>query len=289
MAIADVLDLLACPACTGSLGLTPDRRSVACPEGHTYDVARQGYLNLLGGQQPRNADTTAMVSAREAFLSAGHYGPIAEHLAALAARRGRELTVLDAGGGTGYYLAAVLGSLHGARGISLDVSVAAGRRAAKAHSRVGAVVADVWKRLPVLDGAVDLVLDVFAPRNPTEFARVLKPEGHLIVVHPEPDHLAELIGPLNLLSIDAGKAERLDAGLGSLFTCEKRQPLRFNASMDRAAVQEVVGMGPNAFHLSAAQIEESLDSLSLGPSATVPVTVSVSVSLWSSSPPRPSC
>lgn len=276
MAIADVVDLLACPICADGFTLTPDQRSVVCASGHTYDLARQGYLNLLGGQQPRNADSKPMVAARDAFLSAGHYGAIAERLSSLAARDTHDDVVLDAGGGTGYYLAAVLAATSGARGLSVDVSVPACRRAAHAHPRAGAVVADVWKRLPVLDGVADVALSVFAPRNAEEFARVLSPTGRLIVVHPDDDHLAELRGPLDLISIEAGKSARIDAGLGVLFTCAERTPLRVSVTMDRPALREVVAMGPNAFHLTATQIDAGLASLA----EPLRVTVSVSISLW---------
>lgn len=276
MAIADVVDLLSCPVCGDGLALTSDGRSTVCANGHTYDLARQGYLNLLGGQQPRNADTAPMVAARDAFLSAGHYAPVAKRLGALVAPGGPQTVVLDAGGGTGYYLAAVLATTPGARGISVDVSVPASRRAAQSHPRAGAVVADVWKRLPVLDRRVDVALSVFAPRNAAEFARVLHQNGRLLVVHPEPDHLTELHGPLDLLSIETGKADRIEAGLGSLFTCEERAPLHFTVHLHRPALREVIGMGPNAFHLAADRIDAGLASLEEPQS----VTVSLSVSVW---------
>lgn len=281
MAIADVVDLLACPVCADQLSLTPDGRSTVCPSGHAYDVARQGYLNLLGGQQPRNADSSAMVAARQAFLSAGHYGPVADLLGTLASAGSAPQVapgpvVLDAGGGTGYYLAAVLEQTPGARGLSVDVSVPASRRAAQAHPRAGAVVADVWKRLPVLEGVVDVLLSVFAPRNAAEFARVLRPRGRLLVVHPEPDHLTELHGPLDLLAIEPGKADRLETGLGSSFTCTAREPVRVGVTMDRSALREVVGMGPNAFHLSSEQIDTGLARVQ----DPLAVTVAVTVSVW---------
>jgi 23S rRNA (guanine745-N1)-methyltransferase len=187
MAIADVVDLLACPRCRRPLALTADARSAHCPGGHAYDLARQGYLNLLPGRRPKNADTVAMVDARGRFLAGGHYAPIADRLAQLAAAHAPPAArVLEVGAGTGYYLTQVLAALSGGRGVALDVSVPAARRAAGARPRAGSVVADVWQRVPLLDGCVDVLLDVFAPRNGDEFARLLSTTGVLVVVVPEP-------------------------------------------------------------------------------------------------------
>ena len=92
--------------------------------------------------------------------------------------------MLDLGAGTGHHLAGVLDALPGALGIALDTSRPALRHAARAHADIAAVVADVWQALPIADATVDLVLDVFSPRNGAEMARVLKPGGAALVVIP---------------------------------------------------------------------------------------------------------
>jgi SAM-dependent methyltransferase len=171
-----VLDQLACPVC--GEGLARRDATLRCRNGHSFDVARQGYVNLLTGAVPAGlGDSAAMVAARADFLAAGHYRPITEALvrAAGGARR-----IVDVGAGPGHHLAAVAGAVPGRRGLALDASKHAARRAARAHPRVEAVVADVWRGLPLRDGAVDAVLDVFAPRHGAEFARVLAPGGALI-------------------------------------------------------------------------------------------------------------
>jgi len=84
MALADAIDLLTCPYCRGPLVLAPGGRAVRCAEEHSFDVARQGYLNLHTGRAPKNADTTAMVAARDRFLTAGPYAPIVDRLVKLA-------------------------------------------------------------------------------------------------------------------------------------------------------------------------------------------------------------
>jgi 23S rRNA (guanine745-N1)-methyltransferase len=159
--------------------------------------------------------------------------------------------LLDLGGGTGHHLAAVLGRAPRASGVVLDASPFAARRAARAHPRAMAVVADTWARLPVRDGAVDRALVVFAPRNGPEIARVLHPAGRLVVVTPAADHLGELVGPLGLLRVDPDKAARLAGSLEPhlvpVVATERRDVLR----LDRAAVGTLVGMGPHARHLPA--------------------------------------
>lgn len=181
-----LLAVLACPLCGERL--RPTGQTVRCARHHTFDIARHGYVSLLtGNRRLTRADTAPMVQARTAFLQAGHYAPLArtlaDHAATLCPPGG---TVLDAGTGTGYYLAAVLDTLPAAAGLGLDISTPALRRAARAHHRAGAASWDLWQPLPVRTGSIDLVLNVFAPRNGPEFHRVLQPDGTLLVITPTP-------------------------------------------------------------------------------------------------------
>jgi 23S rRNA (guanine745-N1)-methyltransferase len=243
--LADVVDYLICPVCGDALSL--DGRVVGCPQGHVFDVARQGYVSLLtGSQAPGTADSTAMVTARETFLGAGHFDPLAEAVAGACRTEAR--VVADAGAGTGHYLNRVLDHLPEAVGMALDVSKHAIKRAARAHPRLGAVVADVWRPLPVRDGAVDTLLNVFAPRNGAEFARVLKDDGTLIVVTPTPSHLAPLVERLGLLSVDESKERRVAESLSDHFLETGRSLHEFEMTLGHEAIEAVVGMGPSAWH-----------------------------------------
>nr|WP_239129481.1 methyltransferase domain-containing protein [Sinosporangium siamense] len=194
-----------------------------------------------------------MVAARDEFLGAGHFTPLAETLAEVSAGLVTEKpgVVLDAGAGTGYYLAKVLDSLPGAVGIAMDVSKHAVRRAARAHPRIGAFVGDVWRPIPVRDSAAHVLLNVFAPRNGREFARVLHPNGSLIVVTPTSRHLDPLVGLLGLLSVDEDKERRVEESLGSAFEESDRQVVEFDLSLSPEAVAAVVSMGPSAWHTDA--------------------------------------
>ncbi|MDP9863709.1 MULTISPECIES: putative RNA methyltransferase [Streptosporangium] len=243
--LADVVEYLACPVCGAGFDL--DERVLRCSQGHSFDIARQGYVSLLtGSQAPGTADSAAMVAAREAFLGAGYFGPLAEAVAG-ACRTGAEV-VADAGAGTGHYLAGALDRLPGAVGIALDVSKHAIKRAARAHPRLGAVVADVWRPLPVGDGTVDVILNVFAPRNGAEFARMLRADGRLIVVTPTSRHLEPLVERLGLLSVDESKERRVAESLSGRFVETGRSVHEFGMTLGRGAVEAVVGMGPSAWH-----------------------------------------
>ncbi|MDG4822776.1 23S rRNA methyltransferase [Asanoa sp. WMMD1127] len=248
----DVVAHLRCPVCRETLD-APDARTLRCPRGHSFDLARQGYADLSAGRSPHSGDTAEMVAARDTFLAAGHYAFVSAALTEAAA--GARGLVVDVGGGTGAHLATVLDHDPGLIGLVLDASKPALRRAARAHERAGAVRADAWGRLPLADHDTAVLLDVFAPRNGAEFHRVLRPDGRLLVVTPEPDHLSELVTGLGLLRVDPAKEERLAASLDTHFTLLRRRSLRATMRLDRAEVATVVGMGPSAWHRDAATID----------------------------------
>jgi len=249
---------------------------VRCIRGHTYDVARHGYVSLLtGAGSASHADTPGMVAARERFLAGGHYDHFTSGITRAAATVGADGFVVDAGAGTGRHLAAVVDRV-GADGIALDLSKHAARRAARAHPRVGAVVCDTWQALPVRDGVASLVLDVFAPRNPPEFHRVLRPGGHLIVVTARADHLRELTDPLGLLTVAPDKDQRTDDVLTSRFRLLDRVALTAHLELPHDAVNDLVQMGPNAWHTDPETVRRRIADMP-GP---VQVTAAASLSVY---------
>ncbi|NUS78673.1 MAG: methyltransferase domain-containing protein, partial [Streptomyces sp.] len=247
------LDLLCCPACrTGRLHA--DRGALRCPRGHSFDIARYGYAGLLTGARATSGDDAEMVRARDRFLATGTYAPVREVGARLAAGAVSERgTVVDVGCGTGYYLAGVLDRLPGARGLGLDSSVRALRSAARAHDRAAAVAWDVFRRFPLDDGVADVVLDVFAPRNPAEFHRVLRPTGRLVVVRPTGRHLAELRGRIpGMVTVDPVKEQRLHRALAPFFEATVTEQVEYSAALSRADVLNLVAMTPSARHVNRA-------------------------------------
>lgn len=217
-----------------------------------------------------------MVTARAEFLAAGHYRPIADALASAAARLSTGGLVADLGAGTGYYLSRVLDGLGGAPGAALDISKFALRRAARAHPRIGAVVCDAWRPLPLGDGCADLLLNVFAPRGGPEIRRVLRPGGSLLLVSPTSRHLRELVAALGLLSVDEEKERRIDEKLSPWLSLAERTEVEFELRLSRADAAAVVGMGPNAWHTDPGRIAEALAVL---PEPVV-VTGSVQLSVY---------
>jgi 23S rRNA (guanine745-N1)-methyltransferase len=268
--LSHIVGVLACPHCDA--GLTLADRTLRCDAGHAFDVARQGYVSLLPGDaKTGTADTADMVEARTAFLSAGHYAGLAQVIAAAV---GPADVVADVGAGTGYYLAGILDRQPGAVGVALDVSKFALRRAAKAHERIGAVVADVWQGLPIRDAGVDVAVNVFAPRNAAELRRILRPDGALVVVTPTTGHLAELVRRLGLLSVDEAKDARLHDQLSRDFTLASAQPYLRRLALRPADVRALVLMGPSAFHLDRGAVDAAVAELPDPFEVTLSTTVS---------------
>jgi 23S rRNA (guanine745-N1)-methyltransferase len=247
-------------------------------------------VNLVPGR----ADTPEMVEARDAFLSAGHYRRLSEALAAEAAKaiggeRASGGAVADLGAGTGHHLAAVLDALPDCRGIAIDASTAALRRAARNHERAAAVGADVWKPLPLADGVAALVLSVFAPRNAAEMARILAPSttsapgGSLLAVTPTTRHLHELVGPLGLLSVPDDKEDRLDAQLASRFALAGRRAIEHAMFLTRDECAQLVRMGPSAWHVDERSVEDRLSALP----DPLTVTASMTLSVFAGTTSRP--
>jgi 23S rRNA (guanine745-N1)-methyltransferase len=270
---ATAADSLLCPVCRDSLGFSDGgRRTLVCGAGHSFDAARQGYFNFLVGKGTVfEADAADMVAARFAFLSAGHYGPLAEAVAdlcapALAGHPSNTAgTILDAGTGTGHYLRAVLDRALAdgtpVAAIGLDISKFALRRAARMNPEAVNLACDIWQPLPVADNAVDVVIVVFAPRNAAEFARVLRPGGRLIVVTPRPGHLGGIAEQTGMLAIEPAKGERLAASLEGHFGAVMARDLDIELALGPDDAARLALMGPAGHHLDRTALSALAASL----------------------------
>jgi len=170
-----------------------------CESGHCYDIAREGYVNLLPVQNKKSrdpGDSKEMVAARRNFLQEGHYRLIAEATANAALADippGSTVAILDAGCGEGYYLRELAALAEGLvlEVVGLDISKWAVQVAARRSTDMSWVVGSN-ARLPLPEASVDRILCMFGFPVHAEFARVLKPAGRLIQVEAGPDHLREL-------------------------------------------------------------------------------------------------
>lgn len=191
------MSLFCCPICGGPLERGPSAYS--CPAGHSFDLAREGYVHLLPANRMHSkmpGDDKGMAAARAAFLSKDYYAPLRDALCRIALERtGPAPRVLDTGCGEGYYTSGVYRALARAgRSVTMagtDISKAILRRAAKREKDVEFAVASSY-HLPVADGAVDLLVNCFSPLAIEEFRRVLSPGGAFVYVVPSEKHLWEL-------------------------------------------------------------------------------------------------
>lgn len=269
--LSHIVDILADPNDGTALSGADDFSRLVSESGHSFDVAKQGYVTLAAGAGLKHkGDDMDMVNAREAYLATGHFAPFVESvtgavqdaLDASSLSASTPASLLEVGAGTGYYLAHTLDSIDGARGVGLDISPHAAKHLAKCHPRAGAVVADVWQQLPIRDESIDAISVVFAPRNPSEFQRVLAPGGQVIVLTPGAGHLDELREPLGILGVEEGKVERMyEQAEGYLEQAADPVDISFPIQLDKAAIAAQVGMSPSARHISADELAERMAAL----------------------------
>ncbi|MEV1129674.1 putative RNA methyltransferase [Agromyces sp. NPDC049794] len=253
-----------CPNCFSDLSPI-DECVFGCERGHRFDRSKHGYLTLLDPKAPRTVgDDHEMLAARAAFLGRGAYLPIAEELArtATSADVGERLRVADLGCGTGYYSARIGDARPGAEFLLADRSPHAVRSALRVVPGATGVVLDIWRPLPLRSDVADVVVNVFAPRNPSEFARILRPGGRLVVVVPRADHLRELLELGSLLGIPPQKAETVTeqfAAVGLLRHSATR--VQYAIEADSATRVLLAGMGPSAHHAASLADGSTVGSL----------------------------
>jgi len=254
--------LLRCPLC--KFELTAAAGALVCRNRHSFNLAREGYVNLLRSGRRRPAaggDSAAQLRHRTAFLNAGHLDAIAkaivEHFPRPNTQRAlRPWRILDAGSGTGHHLARIAATLaQPVIGLGLDISKDAARQAARRWPILAFAVADLWAEWPVRDAAVDLVVSIFAPKNFPEMARVLRRDGWLALTYPGPEHLIELRDRFGLLR----QQEESPGRYADMVTRYLGPPtvarLRSRALLDPAMARAAILMGPNARHVDPLRLD----------------------------------
>jgi 23S rRNA (guanine745-N1)-methyltransferase len=192
--------LYVCPVCGGPLQLNQSGKNYVCQNKHSFDLAKEGYLNLLPVQYKHSkepGDSKQMMIARREFLEAGFYEPMAKAVAMMIdanITKGQGMQFLDLGCGEGYYSRKIAFYCNHSEQISfhgIDIAKFAIAAAAKKQPNARFIVASS-NRLPYTDRYFDFVLRVFAPSDDGELKRILKSSGHLLKVTPGPRHLWQL-------------------------------------------------------------------------------------------------
>lgn len=241
--VACLMPQLICPHCQSPLSMT--ERTWSCANGHSYDQARQGYLNLLlvqhkNSRQP--GDTPAMLEHRQAFLDGGHYQAVSNEVNRLLAASAPR-SVLDLGCGEGYYTDRLARALPEADCAGLDISKEAVIKACRRNRQIQWLVGSS-ARLPVADASLDAALCIFSPWSWKECLRVLKPGGRLLLVGPHTDHLLAL---REKLYDSVHPTPELIKALPEGLEIVDDQVLRYALDIEPAALDNLIGMTPHGF------------------------------------------
>lgn len=240
------MHMVICPVCHAPL--LREKTVWHCENGHSFDVARQGYVNLLTVQQKHSlhpGDTREMVVARRSFLDAGHYLPIAQKLQALIAQFAPTAeAVLDVGCGEGYYLSHLT---QIPTRVGIDISKEAVRYAAS-RDKAATWLTATAAHLPFADGSFDSVLSMFALTAEAEFCRVLNENGIFIQVLAGKHHLSALKNIIYPEILD--KEKNLQPQLDG-FTLLHSETLCFDFSVESAEMlQNLLYMTPHVWRIS---------------------------------------
>ncbi|MGX8701948.1 putative RNA methyltransferase [Caproiciproducens sp.] len=247
------MTIFTCPVCREKL----DRlaKAYVCKNGHSYDIAGEGYVHLLPPNKMHAkvpGDNQEMTASRRRFLGSGAYRLFSDKLNELvrAYSRTKSPILLDAGCGEGYYTGRLCDDLlsHGfsPRVFGFDISKFAVKAAAKKYKSISFAVASSFA-IPVSDGAADFALDVFAPVVESELNRVLKPGGTLILAVPGPRHL---YGLKEILYEKPYENEVFEADYGG-FAFAGRVPVQTDAAISGALIQDLFAMTPYFYKTGA--------------------------------------
>lgn len=218
-----------------------EERLFRCANGHAFDVARSGYVNLVQPQDRRSrapGDTPEAAAARRRFLDAGHGQPLTDAIVSLLPLRERS-RLLDAGCGEGHHLGAFRRA-YGVDACGIDISVPAIDLAARRHRDCLWLVGNADRFLPFADASLDAITSITARMNPEEFRRTLAAEGALLVAIPGADDLFELRASILGEATLRDRAARTVALFSPLFTLRAHKTIRHVAHLDHDAIVDVM-------------------------------------------------
>jgi 23S rRNA (guanine745-N1)-methyltransferase len=257
--------ILICPVCDTILRRIEKRYE--CINRHSYDVAREGYVNLLLANQKASklpGDSREMLQARRRFLEGSHYHILSDTLNQLIEQQIQQaqsvspkpITILEAGCGEGYYLGELqqfLTSTQSALSVDywgLDIAKDAVRMAAQRYQRINFLVASTRRKIPIVDHCIDLLLTIFAPRNPAEYQRMMATNGAVIIVIPGTNHLRQLRTMLMMSEREASKQDEVIADFQDGFRLEQIEMCTDTIKLDNETLLDLVRMTPNYWHIT---------------------------------------
>lgn len=246
---------LACPLCQQSLSI--EDSSLKCPNRHSYDIAKFGYVNLAPqAKQAKDYDKTNFQN-RQAILEAGFYQHILDELLRLLQTLPEEQTILDVGCGEGYYARKIQEKLPKKDIYAFDLAKDSIQLAAKSDQSlvVKWFVGDL-SHLPIQDQSIDVLLDIFSPANYREFQRVLKKEGLIIKVIPTENHLQEIRQKVSQqLDKKDYSNQSIIQHFQKHFTTLSRKTIESQHSLTRQEKTALLQMTPLLFHVDKEMID----------------------------------
>lgn len=257
---------LACPVRGCGLLLECRGQHYVCARGHSHDVARSGYINLLQPQDRRSraaGDSAEVVRARAAILEAGvgraqHRAVV--DLAMRVLKPHEQPVVVDLGSGTGDVLIA-LAATATVCSVGVDLSAAAADYAARLSKVPLWVVANADRRLPLLDGCIDLIVSVHGRRNPEECWRVLAPDGHVIVAIPAADDLIELREAVQGRGLERTREVDLLAEYAARFAVREQFSIRERLTLSPGTLRDILRATYRGGRTSGSARIQALDTL----------------------------
>lgn len=258
--------ILICPKCKSELERKDN--SLLCKNNHCYDFAKQGYVNLLLVNQKNSknpGDDETMINARDLFLKEGYFSKLKDEITKQIV--GSNLTILDAGCGSGYYSFGLenFGDLY-----LTDISKIAVKKASVNKNAIS-FVSSIFE-LPIKDKMIDYILNIFAPKPQSEFLRILKSGGKIIEVVPGKNHLKELKNVLFKENI----RENQEKFAYNNFILEKSQKLTYKTTLkNNNDIMNLSKMTPY-WYKGAEKIKNTLKNIN-----NMEITFDFIINIWS--------
>lgn len=247
---------LICPICKSTLSLS--EKMYKCENNHSYDVAKEGYVNLLPVQKKNSknpGDNKEMINARRSFLESGHYTTLVNQIIKTIDHK-EDKTLLDAGCGEGYYSGQIATKIKGINVLGFDISKEAIKKAAKKYKDQQFFIAGVTD-IPVAEKCLDTYLTIFAPIDTSEINRVLAEDGQVIIVSAGPNHMKEIAEEIYESYIPHDYDPSLI--LSSHFDLKNKEVVTFTITLDqKEEIKAMLQMTPYYWSADEKTIEKIL-------------------------------